>query len=156
LDYNNTSGYTTMDGTSQATPCVAGIVALMLQKNPELTPAQICQILEETSVKLTPNKSNVTGVGRVDALAAINAVPDWDDISENTLNVNIFPNPTYDNITIRCEGMRQIEIYSIDGRLVKSLSVNGSECLIGRLESGVYLVKIETNKGTFTKKIMKM
>lgn len=32
LDYNNTSGYTTMDGTSQATPCVAGIVALMLQK----------------------------------------------------------------------------------------------------------------------------
>ena len=49
LDYNNTSGYTTMDGTSQATPCVAGIVALMLQKNPELTPAQICQILEETN-----------------------------------------------------------------------------------------------------------
>ena len=45
LDYENTSGYTNMDGTSQATPCVAGIVALMLQKNPELTPAEICRIL---------------------------------------------------------------------------------------------------------------
>ena len=156
LDYNNTSGYTTMDGTSQATPCVAGIVALMLQKNPELTPAQICQILEETSVKLTPNKSNITGVGRVDALAAINAVPDWDGISENTLNANMFPNPTHGNFTIQCDGMRRIEVYSMDGRLVKSLSVNGSECLIEGLESGVYLVKIETNKGTFTKKIVKM
>ena len=156
LDYNNVNGYTIMDGTSQATPCVAGIVALMLQKNPELTPAQICQILEETSVKLTPNKSNITGVGRVDALAAINAVPDWDGISESTLNVNIFPNPTQDNFTIRCEGMRQIEIYSIDGRLVKSVSVNGSECLIEGLDCGVYLLRIGTDKGTFTKKIVKM
>ena len=156
LDYNTTSGYTTMDGTSQATPCVAGIVALMLQKNPELTPAQICQILEETSVKLTPNKSNITGVGRVDALAAINAVPAWDDISENTLNVNIFPNPTQDNFTIQCDGMRRIEVYSLDGRLMKSLFVHSSECLIEELESGVYLVKIKTSKGTFTKKIVKM
>ena len=110
LDYNNTSGYTTMDGTSQATPCVAGIVALMLQKNPELTPAQICQILEETSVKLTPNKSNITGVGRVDALAAINAVPDWDGISENTLHADMFPNPTQDNFTILCEGLKQVSV----------------------------------------------
>ena len=156
LDYNNTSGYTTMDGTSQATPCVAGIVALMLQKNPELTPAQICQILEETSVKLTPNKSNITGVGRVDALAAVNAVPAWDGISENTLNVTIFPNPTQDNFAIQCDDMRLIEVYSMDGRLVKSLSVHSSECLIEGLESGVYLVRIETNKGTFTKKIVKM
>ena len=156
LDYNTTSGYTTMDGTSQATPCVAGIVALMLQKNPELTPAQICQILEETSVKLTPNKSNITGVGRVDALAAINAVPAWDGISENTLNVTIFPNPTQDNFAIQCDDMRLIEVYSMDGRLVKSLSVHSSECLIEGLESGVYLVRIETNKGTFTKKIVKM
>ena len=80
LDYENTSGYTNMDGTSQATPCVAGIVALMLQKNPKLTPAEICRILEETSVKLTPTKSNITGVGRVDAMAAVNAVPTWDGV----------------------------------------------------------------------------
>ena len=156
LDYNNTSGYTTMDGTSQATPCVAGIVALMLQKNPELTPAQICQILEETSIKLTPNKSNITGVGRVDALAAINAVPAWDGIKESTLNANIFPNPTHDNFTIQCEGMRQVEIYSMDGRLVKSFLVNGSECLIEGLDCGVYLVRIGTDNETFVRKIVKM
>ena len=156
LDYENTSGYTSMDGTSQATPCVAGIVALMLEKNPELTPAQICQILEETSVKLTPTKSNVTGVGRVDALAAVNAVPTWDGIKETALNANLFPNPTRDNFTIQCEGMRQVEIYSIDGRLVQSLSVNGSECLIEGLDCGIYMVRIETDEGCIARKMVKM
>ena len=156
LDYENTSGYTSMDGTSQATPCVAGIVALMLEKNPELMPAQICQILEETSVKLTPTKSNVTGVGRVDALAAVNAVPAWDGIEETTLNADLFPNPTHDNVTIQCKGMKQVEIYSIDGMLVQSLSVNGSECLIEGLESGVYLVRIGTDEGSVVRKMVKM
>ena len=156
LDYENTSGYTSMDGTSQATPCVAGIVALMLEKNPELMPAQICQILEETSVKLTPTKSNVTGVGRVDALAAVNAVPAWDGIEETTLNADLFPNPTHDNVTIQCKGMKQVEIYSIDGRLVQSLSVNGSECLIEGLDCGIYMVRIETDEGSVVRKMVKM
>ena len=156
LDYENTSGYTNMDGTSQATPCVAGIVALMLQKNPELTPAEICRILEETSVKLTPTKSNVTGVGRVDALAAVNAVPTWDGVEETALNANLFPNPTHDNVTIQCEGMKQVEIYSIDGRLVQSLSVNGSECLIVGLDCGVYMVRIGTKVGSVVMKMVKM
>lgn len=156
LDYENTSGYTNMDGTSQATPCVAGIVALMLQKNPELTPAEICRILEETSVKLTPTKSNVTGVGRVDALAAVNAVPTWDGVEETALNANLFPNPTHDNVTIQCEGMKQVEIYSIDGRLVQSFSVNGSECLIEGLDCGVYMVRIGTKVRSVVMKMVKM
>ena len=156
LDYNNTSGYTTMDGTSQATPCVAGIVALMLQKNPELTPAQICQILEETSVKLTPNKSNVTGVGRVDAMAAINAVPTWDGVNENTLNVSVYPNPSHDIVTIEGEGLRQVKVYSVDGRLVKTKAVDGSSCQIEGLDRGVHLLWVETGKGMAVRKIVKL
>ena len=156
LDYNNTSGYTTMDGTSQATPCVAGIVALMLQKNPELTPAQICQILEETSVKLTPNKSNITGVGRVDALAAVNAVPAWDRVEEQSLMAEIFPNPSSGSFTIACEGLKQVSVYSVDGRLVKAFEVNGLRCCIEGLERGVYLVKIETGRGCVVRRVVKM
>ena len=154
LDYNNISGYTTMDGTSQATPCGTGIVALMLQKNPELTPAQICQILEETSVKLTPNKSNITGVGRVDALAAINAVPTWDEVEEQSIEAEIFPNPSSGSFTIACEGLKQVSVYSVDGRLVKAFKVNGSRCRIEGLESGVYLVKMETGKGSIMRKMV--
>ena len=74
-DYLNTSGYGTRTGTSMATPCVAGCMALMLSKNPNLTPSDICRILEETAVPLAEGKSNIYGFGRVNALAAVNAVP---------------------------------------------------------------------------------
>lgn len=75
-NYSNVTGYSVKSGTSMATPCVAGCMALMLSKNPELTPADVCRILEETAVPIEPGKSNVYGYGRVDVLAAVNAVPD--------------------------------------------------------------------------------
>lgn len=73
-DYTNTTGHVTLNGTSMATPCVAGVMALMLDKDPDLTPADICRILETTAVKLSDKKNNKTGSGRIDALAAINKV----------------------------------------------------------------------------------
>ena len=73
LSYSSNTGYTTMSGTSMATPCVAGIMALMISKNDNLTPDVISQILEETALKLSPIKNNTTGSGRVNALAAIQA-----------------------------------------------------------------------------------
>lgn len=66
--------YTMMSGTSMATPCVSGAMALMLEKNPNLSPAQICEIFETTAVKLTDKKNNRTGSGRIDILAAIESV----------------------------------------------------------------------------------
>ena len=75
ISLNYTSeGYTTMTGTSMAAPCVAGIICLMLEKNPELTPAEISMLLETTAVKIEEKKNNNSGSGRVDALAAINAI----------------------------------------------------------------------------------
>lgn len=74
LNYESNTGYTTMSGTSMATPCVAGCMALMLSKDFNLSPAEICRILEETAVPLSEGKSNVFGFGRVNALAAIDAV----------------------------------------------------------------------------------
>ena len=74
LDNETNNGYTTKSGTSMATPCVAGVMALMLEKNPDLTPADLCRIIETTAKKLTANKSNDTGSGLIDALAAVQAV----------------------------------------------------------------------------------
>lgn len=72
--YNNTGYESGWSGTSMATPAVAGVMALMLQKNNLLEPFEISQILEETAVVLQAGKNNNSGSGRVDALAAVNEV----------------------------------------------------------------------------------
>ncbi|MBO5810961.1 MAG: S8 family peptidase [Bacteroidales bacterium] len=68
------NGYVKKTGTSQAAPCVAGVMCLMLSKDNTLTPAEISMILETTAMKLEENKNNDSGSGRVDALAAVNGI----------------------------------------------------------------------------------
>ncbi len=70
-----TKYYLPMSGTSMATPMTAGTVALLLQANPNLTPAQVKSVLEKTAKPLggkVPN--NNYGYGRVDAKAALDFV----------------------------------------------------------------------------------
>ena len=75
LNYATNDGYVVHDGTSMATPCAAGVMALLLEADPELRPAEIDSIIELTAVKIGNNKkNNLTGSGRIDALAAINAL----------------------------------------------------------------------------------
>lgn len=147
LDYENVGGYKNLDGTSQATPLVAGVIALMLQKNPNLTPEDICRILEETSVKLTPTKSNITGVGRVDARAAVDAVIYYDDaVIENELaELSIYPNPADDYIVVNCDKESEYQIVDNLGQTVKSgiIASDNQQVDITNLPNGVYLIKID-------------
>ena len=66
------NAYGTMAGTSQATPHVAGVIALMLSVNPKLTQAQVKDILMKTS-RRPPANCPACGAGIVDATAAVNA-----------------------------------------------------------------------------------
>lgn len=63
--------YTHMSGTSMATPHVAGVVALMLEANPDLTPAQVRDILERTAANMTGRLSWEAGAGHINAYAAV-------------------------------------------------------------------------------------
>jgi serine protease AprX len=75
LAHYSNSGYEDgWDGTSMATPLVAGVMALMLDKNINTTPAEISQILEESVYHLQIPKNNDYGSGIVDALASVNNV----------------------------------------------------------------------------------
>lgn len=63
--------YTTMSGTSMATPHVAGIVALMLDANPMLSPSEVKQILQETATNIPGMEPWEVGAGYVNAYAAV-------------------------------------------------------------------------------------
>ena len=59
-------------GTSMATPMVAGIVALWLQANPELSPDDVKRIIRETSHPIGDTVPNNTyGYGLIDAYAGL-------------------------------------------------------------------------------------
>jgi serine protease len=71
--------YTGYQGTSMASPHVAGVVALMLSLNPTLTPSQIEAILKDTAHPFPGSSSCASstwlcGAGIVDAAAAVYAV----------------------------------------------------------------------------------
>ena len=75
-NYGYSMNYDYLQGTSQATPQVAGLAALIWSVNPALTPAQVQQLIEETAVDLgsagwDPNY----GWGRINVQAAIAAIP---------------------------------------------------------------------------------
>lgn len=64
--------YAGYQGTSMATPHVAGVVALMLSKNPALTPDDVKTKLQQTA-RAFPATCSQCGAGIIDASAAVDA-----------------------------------------------------------------------------------
>ncbi|MDQ5835422.1 MAG: S8 family serine peptidase [Acidobacteriota bacterium] len=63
--------YTTASGTSFSAPQVVGTIALMLQANPSLTPAQVRDILQRTATPLPPYYQHEVGAGALNTHAAV-------------------------------------------------------------------------------------
>jgi serine protease AprX len=63
--------YTTMSGTSMAAPHAAGIIALMLEANPLLSPAEVKSILEQTATAMPDYAIWEVGAGYVNAYRAV-------------------------------------------------------------------------------------
>jgi len=79
--------YTTSQGTSFSTPQVSGIVALMMEANPLLTPDQVVTLLRQTATPM-PYEERVVGAGYVDAHNAVRAAMSLASVSHPA---NLFP-----------------------------------------------------------------
>lgn len=66
-----TEPYLSLSGTSMASPVVAGTVALMVQANPALTPAEVKAILRSSAEPHSTEKTLAQGAGFLDARAAV-------------------------------------------------------------------------------------
>jgi subtilisin family serine protease len=73
----------------------------------------------------------------------------------NTINADIYPNPSDDRFVVRCERMTNIVVFNIMGEKVMEREVNGDSYEIVGLESGIYFVNIETENGSAVRKIVK-
>ena len=161
--------WSNMSGTSMSSPAVTGIVALMLQANPNLTFETIYEILTTTArnddqtgaLHANDSASLRWGYGKVNALKAVNAAYDLlgiDASAEHEPSLVVFPNPTNDRVTVRTGSNRpeRMELYTIDGRMVGSQTVTSEGSVdLSRLVSGVYFIRIHDTRGVRTAKIVK-
>ena len=139
---------------------VDGAIAYNLYRDGEL----IAEGLTETAYDDTEMAANMQhcyavqsvfekGISDISEAACANY---FTGLDENDGKVNIFPNPTTDKVTVECNGMTQIDLYNMEGKLVRSLQVENDACQIDGLEKGIYMLRIRKGDETFVHRIVKM
>ncbi|MBX0305255.1 S8 family serine peptidase [Haloarcula salinisoli] len=79
--------YGEISGTSMASPIAAGVVGLLLDADPELSPSEVEEILTETAVDIG-EPDRLAGAGRIDAAAAVEQVAGDSGSEESTLAIS--------------------------------------------------------------------
>ncbi len=180
--YSASSGGTTSTsfyrGTSQASPHVAGVAALMLEKNPALTVTEIVNILKSSASAMVNDPLTSRQYPLVNALAAVDqVVTDVNDSgvdgftpSEFALFQN-FPNPFNPATTIRFKlpeaAEVSIRIINTVGQEIRTLidstpygpgnhifQWDGKDNYGNPVSSGVYFYQLHTLKYRQTKKMI--
>ena len=110
------------NGTSAATPHVAGVAALVLSLNPNLTVTQLEQILRNATDDVAPaGRDNYTGYGFINALKAVQAVstPTPPSVPSCTLSASVASIPqaggTY-KISANCTNSPSSYAWSVNGQ----------------------------------------
>lgn len=155
--------YAMLTGTSMSSPVAAGIVSLMLQANPNLTPQQVIEALKTTAIHdnytglATPNGNNNWGHGKINAFAAVTKAIQYlgtENIPSRVAGINIYPNPNKGAFLIRYASANtetiQMSIADIAGRIVAEQQVkvyagtNEIPCNMQGHTSGLYIVTLKS------------
>ena len=79
-------------------------------------------------------------------------------INVDHLLIQVFPNPVNDFLLIKPENsinIQSLTLFSIDGEEIKRLPISENKISLENLEKGFYILRINTNQGVFTKKLLK-
>ena len=92
LDGSGPAQYRVAQGTSMASPCVAGAVACLLEKNPYLTAAEVKNSLTSTAANAASPNNN-EGYGLINIHAALLSVADGQSLTYKKLSSGCTFNP---------------------------------------------------------------
>ena len=165
-EFDHTSAYYPFQGTSMATPFAAGIVALMLEANPDLTSDEILTILRDKKYATTDAQTTGVdfkrwGAGKINAIKAVCAALGKDQIGE-TMADNLERNFMLEQTAARqynviVPGAKSVDVklYNLQGASVMTASAAGDVAALdaSSLGSGVYLLKADSDLGSVTRKI---
>lgn len=161
--------WATMSGTSMSGPAVTGVVALMLQANPNLTVEQIRNIIFTTArndnrtgaLHANDSMSVEWGHGKIDALRCVNAAYDLlsiEDAQQIEVKLIAYPNPATDQVTV-LTGSNQpctIEVFATNGQLVATATAESEITFdISQWSKGLYVVRCSGRTGHRFAKIIK-
>ena len=160
--------FAAFSGTSMSSPATAGVVALMLEANPLIAPADVRNMLRLTARQdnrtgvITAPGSTEWGMGKVTATAALQMALSTVAIEENNIknSLMVYPNPVQSELTLKLEHPLEktviYTIYSIDGKLITSGELNDTQVItVNEWKAGVYFVQIKTQQKIATVKFIK-
>lgn len=77
-------------------------------------------------------------------------------VEESVIEACVAPNPTQGNVTVKADGMKQITVFNTLGQKVLSFAVDADQVTmdLSRYEAGVYFVRIETENGCATQRVV--
>jgi subtilisin family serine protease len=113
-------------GTSMSGPAVAGIVAMLLEKNPSLNHKQIKEIIQNTA-RLDIHTGNIAvdtgsliwGSGKANVLAALRETDKYPFVKEiKPQNFSVYPNPSTGEAIFVASETSELKIFSSNGQLV--------------------------------------
>ncbi len=144
-------------GTSMSGPAVAGIAALILEANPNLSAIQVKQIIQQTA-----REDNHTGdigmlgdvewgYGKVNAFRAVKRAINTVGVLtvKKPLEWKMYPNPSHGVINFESlpENVKSIQIFNLNGQLLDQFQPS-SRVEIQNLVNGFYVVRLQLEDST--------
>ena len=154
----NNGGITNGNGTSFATPTLAGLVACLWQGNPTKKNMEVIDAIKKSSSQYS-HPDSLKGYGIPDFCVA-------DQILKGNAGIQPVVNNLITNLCGNTDCELTVNVYDVSGRMVLSAQTKSSQSNtadkiiqslnLSSLEGGMYLVRISSaNSNSYTKKLVK-